>query len=351
LTSTRSLDFLLPGDPATLTGGYIYDRRIREGLSARGWTVRVSALDASFPFATPAALEQAAGVLAGIPDGGLVVIDGLALGGMPALIAEHAPRLKLVALIHHPLPDETGLTLQDRASLADSERRALAHVRHIIVTSRWTAQRLAGDGIPRERISVVMPGTEPAPLATGSDGTELKMLCVATLTPRKGHAVLFDALAQLTDKRWHLDCVGSLTRAAVTAEALRRQIERCKLTKRVTLVGEVAPEALDAHYAGADLFVLASYLEGYGMAHAEALARGLPMVTTAAGAVPDTVPANAAVIVPPGDRGALARALGALIDDPQARAALTAGAREARSRLPTWADASEQFDAALRALD
>jgi glycosyltransferase involved in cell wall biosynthesis len=351
LAPQATLYFLLPGDPATLTGGYIYDRRIREGLSARGWTVHVSALDDSFPFATPAALDEAAKVLAAIPDGSLVVIDGLALGGMPELIAEHAPRLSLVALIHHPLPDETGLTSQDRASLADSERRALAHVRHVIVTSGWTAQRLARDGIPLEQISVVMPGTEPAPLATGSDGSELRLLCVATLTPRKGHAVLFDALAQLTDKRWHLDCVGSLTRDAVTAEALRRQIERCKLTKRVTLVGEAAPDALDAYYAGADLFVLASYLEGYGMAHAEALARGLPMVTTAAGAVPDTVPSNAAVIVPPGDRGALARALGAIIDDPKARATLTEGARAARAKLPTWAATCEHFDAALRALD
>ncbi len=348
-STSLSLDFLLPGDPQTLTGGYIYDRRILDGLSALGWTVRVRTLDASFPFPTAAALDHASATLEGIAPGGVVVIDGLALGAMPELIERHAARLRLVAVIHHPLSRETGLGTQDREALEQSERRALSHVDRVIVTSQWTMRRLADDGVPAERIRVVMPGTDPAPLAQGSTETPLKLLCVATLTPRKGHAVLFDALAQLLNRPWHLDCIGSLSRDIATAEALQRQITRSRLTRRVNLVGEVTPEALEGYYASADLFVLASYLEGYGMAHAEALAHGLPMVTTSAGAVSETVPANAALFVPPGDRGALARALATVLDDSAVRENLAHGARLARETLPTWTQASALFDAELKA--
>lgn len=346
--STRpTLDFLLPGDPQTLTGGYLYDRRILEGASALGWRTRLYALDGSFPFPTATALEHADATLAQIAPGGLVVIDGLALGAMPELIARHATRLTLVALIHHPLPDETGLSDADREALDRSERRALSQVARVIVTSPWTMRRLADDGVPAERIGVVMPGTDPAPLAHGSGGPGLKLLCVATLVPRKGHAVLLDALARIRHRPWQLDCVGSLERDAVTATALRRQIERLGLTKRVSLLGEVTQEVLESCYDGADLFVLASYLEGYGMAHAEALARGLPIVATSAGAIPQTVPAGAALFVPPGDRGELARALAEVMDDAAVRETLANGARSAREHLPTWTEACAQFDAEL----
>lgn len=349
MSAKPRLDFLVPGDPRTLTGGYIYDRRMLEGLKDLGWNVEVHPLDASFPFPTREALDHAEATLAELAPGGLVVIDGLALGAMPELVAKHAGRLRLVALIHHPLPDETGLETRDRERLAESERRALEHIDRVIVTSPWTMQRLAGQGVPAERIRVVMPGTDPAPLAHGSEGPPLKLLCVATLIPRKGHAVLFDALAQLATRPWQLECIGSAERDPVTAEALRRQIERLKLTSRVSLAGEVNAETLEAAYAGADLFVLASYIEGYGMAHAEALAHGLPVVTTSAGAIPQTVPAGAGILVPPGDRGALARALAQVMDDPAAREALERGAREARAKLPSWADACALFDAELRA--
>jgi glycosyltransferase involved in cell wall biosynthesis len=350
VSAQPTLDFVLPGDPQTLTGGYIYDRHILEGLDALGWHTQLHALDPSFPFPTAAALAAADATLAKIADGRRVVIDGLALGAMPELIARHAPRLKLVALIHHPLAGETGLSERDRASLAESEREALAHVSRVIVTSRWTKRRLIEEGVRSARIGIVMPGTERAPLARGSGGDAVKLLCVATLTPRKGHAVLFDALARLRGHPWELDCVGSLERDPVTADALRRQLERLGLTGRVRLLGEVPPETLEACYAGADLFVVASYLEGYGMAHSEALARGLPLVTTTAGAIADTVPADAAVLVPPGDRGALARALAEVIDDAARRAALAQGALHARERLPTWAEASTRFAAELESL-
>ncbi len=350
MSADRTLNFVLPGDPATLTGGYIYDRNILNGLSALGWDVRLHTLDSSFPSPTEAAMHAAEDCLAEIAADGLVVIDGLALGAMPDVVARHNERLVLVGLVHHPLADETGLRATQRRELAESETRALHSVRRVIVTSPWTRQQLIDDGISEERIGIVEPGTEPASIASGSGSADPRLLCVATLTPRKGHAVLLDALARLLDRRWRLDCVGSLERDAATVEALRAQIERTGLADRVRILGELADEALDACYAGADIFVLASYVEGYGMAHAEALARGLPVVATAAGAVPDTVPPTAGLLVAPGDVEALTTALTRVLDDAAFCETLARGARAARERLPTWQQACARFDAQLRAV-
>jgi glycosyltransferase involved in cell wall biosynthesis len=173
------------------------------------------------------------------------------------------------------------------------------------------------------------------------------MLCVATLTPRKGHAVLFDALSELRDRRWHLVCAGSTTRDAATTAALERQLDRSSLRGRVSLLGDLDHDMLERYYARADLFVLASYLEGFGMALAEAVARGVPVVSTRAGAIPETVPAAASVLVPPGDSRALAKALARLLDEPAELAALTERARAAADSMPTWRGAAEKFAAAL----
>ncbi|MCX7892136.1 MAG: glycosyltransferase family 4 protein [Burkholderiales bacterium] len=343
----RSLDFVLPGDPATLTGGYEYGRRAVAGLRDLGWDVRVHSLDASFPAPTAAALAHARRTLAGIPSGGLVLVDGLALGAMPDVAAAEASRLALCALVHHPLAEETGLAAGEAARLRASETRALAAVRKVIATSAATARALAAYGVSAPRIAVVQPGTDPAPLARGSGGPGLALVCVASLTPRKGHERLLAALGALADRAWHLTCAGSLERAPATAARVRRAIAELGLGHRVTLAGELDRQRIDALYDRADAFVLATFHEGYGMALAEALARGLPVVSTRAGAVPDTVPGDAGLLVPPGDAAALRDALARLLDEPELRDRLAAGARRARERLPTWPDACARLAAAL----
>ncbi len=350
MSANETLHFVLPGNPETLTGGYIYDGYVRTGLKGLGWDVRLHVLDSSFPFPTDDAMRFAEDCLSGIETRGLVVIDGLALGAMPELVARHSERLDLVGLVHHPLSDETALDASQRRKLADSEMRALRSVRRVVVTSPWTKHRLTDDGISAERIGVVIPGTEPAPLARGSGSSAPKLLCVATLTPRKGHAVLFEALTHLLDRPWTLDCVGSLHRDAATTEGLREQLERTELADRVRLLGEINTEALNECYSSADVFVLASHLEGYGMAHAEALARGLPIVATAAGAVPHTVPSTAALLVTPGNVDALANALARVLDDSDLRDTLARGAQAARERLPNWAETCSQFESQLRTI-
>jgi glycosyltransferase involved in cell wall biosynthesis len=347
---TTELDFVIPGDPDALTGGYEYARRVVDGLRALGWNVIVHGFDASFPFPTPAALAHARSKLARIPDGATVLVDGLAFGAMPALAEAEAQRLRLVALVHHPLALETGLDAGAAEALRASEARALATARTVVTTSNATARALADYGVPAERTVVVEPGTDPAPLARGSSAPALELLCVSAVVPRKGHAVLVEALAPLVDRPWRLTCVGSLARAPKTVAALRQRIAKLRLAARVRLAGEVDRIALERYYERADGVVLATFHEGYGMALAEALAHGLPVVSTRAGAVPDTVPPEAGLLVPPGDPIALRAALARFFDEPELRASLAAGARAARERLPTWAESCARLSRALEAV-
>ncbi|MBT2323402.1 glycosyltransferase family 4 protein [Variovorax paradoxus] len=345
--TTKHCSFLVPGELETRTGGYTYDRRIVDGLRALQWEVEIRSLGEGYPAPDAAALAQAGRVLDALPDGALAVVDGLAFGVLPELAQRHADRLRWVALVHHPLSLETGLDATQQRALFESERRALAAARGVIVTSPSTARALAAFDVAASRIAVVEPGTEPAPLAEGSDTDALSLLCVATVTPRKGHAVLVEALSGLKDRRWTLHCAGSLVMDAACASALTQAIEAHGLHGRVVLHGEQDEAGLRALYASADAFVLPSFHEGYGMALAEALAYGLPVISTRAGAIPDTVPADAGELVTPGDAVALRGALQRLMDDAAWRAQLASGARRARSRLPTWSQSSARFAAAL----
>ena len=308
-----ALYVVVPGDLDTRTGGYEYDRRIITGLRERGWSVDVRRLDDSFPTPTSAAREQAAQVLAAIPDGSTVLVDGLALGAMPAEVEREAARLKIVALVHHPLAAETGIDPALAAALETSERRALAASRSVVVSSRATAVRLAHYGVGADRVTVVEPGTDAAPLARGSafsvqlsalggepsaishqpreshEPLDVALLCVATLTPRKGCELLLRALASIPHRNWQLTCAGSLDRDAPTVARVRALLRADGLEDRVVLAGDMDAATLAAHYNRADLFVLPTLYEGYGMAVAEALARGLPVVSTATGAIEDLV--------------------------------------------------------------
>jgi glycosyltransferase involved in cell wall biosynthesis len=339
--------FLIPGDPDTRTGGYRYDRRIMAGLGELGWPVELRRLSAAFPLPDSAALCEVDAVLAALPDQALVVIDGLALGAMPRVAAMHRERLRLVGLVHHPLALETGLDPSQQQQFYVSEREALRHVRQIIVTSPSTARALADYAVTPERCAVVLPGTDPAPLAMGSGGRELALLCAASLTPRKGHAVLFRALAGLKPYHWRLRCAGSPTLDPATAAGLSALIDELGLTERIELLGELDTAALAAAYHQADVFVLPSFYEGYGMVLAEALARGLPIISSTAGAIPDTVPAEAGLLVPPGEVAALTEALARVLAEPKLRQKLAAGARVARQTLPDWSQVCAQFAATL----
>lgn len=338
-----AMELVVPGELQTLTGGYGYDRRMVEGLRARGWTVNVRTLEGGFPEPSPNALERAGRLLASLPDNSLVVVDGLAFGAMPDQAGREARRLRLVALVHHPLADETGLADETASRLESSERRALASARLVVVTSRATAANLSRFNVPRDRTAVVEPGTDRAALARGSGGAAVHLLCVAAIVHRKGHELLLNALAALRELNWHLICVGSGERDRSTFARVGRLIDELQLGDRVSLAGERDAQGVAEAYAAADVFVLATLHEGYGMAVAEALARGLPVVATPTGAIADLIAPDAGILVPPGDVDTLAAALRSVICSASTRASLAAGARRVRERLPTWDDQSAKL--------
>jgi len=342
---------VVPGRLETRTGGYIYDRRIAEGLRASGWPVEVRELDDSFPRPTSGALEHAAAIFAELPAGSVVLVDGMALGVMPEIVEREAARLAIVAIVHLPLAAEVGLDRDRQAALEASERRALAAVSLAVVTGAATQDLLARHKLAAPRVVVVEPGTDPVPVSRGSDGRPLQLLCVASVTPGKGHDALLSALASVPHRDWHLTCAGSLTRVAAAAARVRTRVQTLNLAERVTLAGELDEVALSAAYASADLFVIATLRETYCMAVAEALAHGLPVVGTATGAIPELVGESAGLVVAPGDTEALAEALTRAIGDGDLRLRLAAGARRVRERLPTWSQASETLADALSSLE
>jgi glycosyltransferase involved in cell wall biosynthesis len=341
--SGRSLTFVVPGRLETLTGGYEYDRRMIDGLRARGWHVDVRELDSSFPNPTHAALADAARQLARLPDGALVVVDGLAYGAMPDEAVKEGGRLRLVSLVHMPLASADGLTPEEASRLERSERRALAAACCAVVTGETTAARLGEYGVDMDRIAVVEPGTERAPLSRGSRAGEsdsrsaghVAMLCVATVNSGKGHDDLVRALAPLADRDWHLSCVGSLERDPAAVARLRALVRELNLDERVSLQGVQHGHALERSWDRADMFVLATHGETCGMAVAEAIAHGLPVVSTRTGAIARLAGDAAGVLVQPGDVEALTRALARMLE-PAERATFTEGARRARLALPSW---------------
>jgi glycosyltransferase involved in cell wall biosynthesis len=332
-----TLTFLVPGALDQLTGGYLYDRQVVDGLRRLGRTVHVVELPGQYPAADTTAQAAAAQALAALPDGHTAVIDGLALPAFEGSLAGQARRLRLVGFIHHPLSQETGLTPAQARHYAALEARLWPLLRGAVCPSAHTARALLAAGLSDDRVAVVKPGTTPpAPRLTRDPHGPLQLLSVGTVTPRKGHRLLITALAGLQGVDWHLSCIGSLTRDPAAAAALRSAIEAHGLSHRVTLRGEQPAATLTAAYQAADVFVLPSYFEGYGMAHAEALAQGLPVVASTGGALPDTVPADASLLVPPGDAAALRDALRRLLSDAPLRQRLSAGAARAAAALPDW---------------
>jgi len=336
--------FAFPGELDTPTGGYIYDRRIIEGLQRLGWQVKLLSLGLGFPYPSQDTRKEVAARLQAVAPGALIVIDGLALGVLPEAVAACALTHTVIALVHHPLAYEAGLSLDQAQVFLKTETQALSHVRHVIVTGPATARDLVQSfGVDPESVEVVCPGTARAPLAQGSGSDTLHLLSVGSVIPRKGFDVLLAALAPLADLPWTLSIAGDLSRNDQAPVLLKQDIDRFGFQARVHLLGVVDDAQLEALYRSADVFVLASLFEGYGMAYAEALARGLPVIGSTGGAIPETVPSGAGLLVPPGDVQRLTQALRSVIEDAALRAQLSQGARKAAALQPTWEESAVRF--------
>jgi glycosyltransferase involved in cell wall biosynthesis len=317
----NEVHFIVPegiDDPARPSGGNAYDCRVRDGLDAAGWTVRMHEASSS------AALAAA---LSGIPDGSLVLADGLVTSPAPEIVVPESRRLRLVALLHMPLRD-------------DRERAVLRAAASVVATSAWARRALlALYALPADRVHVAQPGVDAGELAPGT-ATAGALLSVAAVIPGKGHDVLIDALVSLPGA-WHCVCVGALERDPVYAGRLQRRVAASGLAERVRFIGTRARAELAASYGAADVLVLPSRSETYGMVVTEALARGLPVVATDVGGVPEALGHSAdgvrpGFLVPPEDPAALRTALHGWLEDSNLRARLRRAARERRTSLADW---------------
>jgi glycosyltransferase involved in cell wall biosynthesis len=326
-------------DPARPSGGNTYDRRVCRGLAALGWAVHEHAVPGAWPRPGEAGHAALARTVRRIPDGAVVLLDGLIASTAPGALVPQAGRLRQVVLVHMPLghrpPDHEAGAVRAR------EREVLAAAAAVVTTSAWTRRRL-GElyALPADRVHVTEPGVDSACLAPGTVAGDA-LLCVAALTPHKGHDVLLDGLAMATDLSWHCTCVGSLVRDPAFADRVRRRARNSGLGDRVRFPGPRSGPELDGAYAAADLLVLASHAETYGMVVTEALARGLPVLATEVGGVTEALGqgedgTRPGLLVPPGDPAALGAALRTWLGDTELRGRLRRAARERRASLRRW---------------
>ncbi|QCK84683.1 glycosyltransferase family 4 protein [Phreatobacter aquaticus] len=330
--------FAIPGDIATPTGGYRYDREVLARAPAHGVTFRHLQLPGSFPFPGKPDLLATAAALTALPAETVLVVDGLAFGACPESICASL-KCRIIALVHHPLADETGLTPDQAAAFVASEKAALHHAAAVIVTSPATRRSLIQTySVPADHIRVAEPGTERAERATGSGGAEPVILAVGAVSQRKGYDVLAEALAELRNLSWRAVIAGATDRAPEAYAAARAVIDRHGLGDRIRFAGSVSDAELAGLYRQADLFVMPSLYEGYGMVLAEAMARGLAIVTTTGGAAAETVPDGAALKVPPGDAPALAMAIRRALGDGELRRELRHASWTSGQALPAWDD-------------
>ena len=340
------ISLIVPAPFASLSGGYAYDRRMVNGLRAAGHTVAVIELPGSHPVTDETARSAARGAWGSLPRDVFPVIDGLALPAFAGQGDTLASR-PAAALIHHPTALATDLGDSDRATLRNTELRLLPRFARVVATSEPTAERLVADfGVDRGRLRVVVPGTDDVPRGTGSGGLACSILSIGALIPRKGHDVLICALARLFDLDWQLTIVGSATRDPMHAQELAELTRHLGVADQVRFAGEVDDSTLDELWRRTDLFALASHWEGYGIAVAEALKRGVPVAITT-GAAAALVPPNAGVVCPPGDHNQLSKGMRRMIFGTALRQEMAAAAWHAGRALPSWRTQIEAFADAL----
>jgi glycosyltransferase involved in cell wall biosynthesis len=306
-------------DPARPSGGNAYDRQVCRGLAGAGWTVHVHEVPGPWPW----------------PDA-LVLVDGLVASPCPDVLVPEARRLRLVGLVHMPLGEGTA-----DEGVRERERAVLFAAASVVTTSAWARRALLQlYSLPGDRVHVAEPGVDPAELAQGTAHAGA-LLSVAAVIPGKGHDVLLDALARLAELRWQCVCVGTLERDPIFVERLRRRVVAGGMAGRVRFPGPQAGAELADSYRTADVLVLPSRAETYGMVVTEALARGLPVVASDVGGVAEALGHGAdgvqpGLLVPPDDAAALGHALRVWLADAELRRRLRRAARERRESLKGW---------------
>ena len=337
MTAGRTVSFVVPSnidDLDRVSGGNVYDRQLRQGLAARGWSLRMIPTQNG---------RSAAEALATVDPGGLLLVDGLVAGWAPDAIEVAAARNPVVVIAHMVSAAFPGAT----ADLVAAETRALRAAAMVIATSEWTARELVRLGVVTDdRVAVAPPGSRDATRVSGTDHRAL--LCVGAIAPHKGQDVLLTALGHLADQRWSCTLVGSHATDPVYAARIAAAADR--LGGRIRMPGVLHGAALDRAYERAGLLVAPSRVESFGMAVADARSRGLPVLASAVGGIPESVAGGGALLVPPGHPRSLADVLGRWLAEPSLRSRLRHDAERGRTTVVRWADTVDRVDRVLAAL-
>jgi glycosyltransferase involved in cell wall biosynthesis len=338
-------------NPDRPTGGNVYDQRVCAGLSEAGWDVLVTIAAGTWPDPAPDARAELARVVSAVPDGEIVLIDGLIASPAAAQLLPHTGRIRITVLLHMLLA--TALDTHHGAGAERSERDVLRAATSVVATSEWTRRQvLARYEIPGDRVHVARPGVDP--VRTPARPVPGRLICVGVVSSHKGQDLLVQALADLADRDWQCVLVGSLDRDPDFVERLRARAEDLGYGRRIRLAGILTGAALSQAYTNADLLVAPSRSETYGMTVTEALAHGVPVVASAVGGLPEALGSTAdgvlpGRLVPPDDPAALATALGEWLDDEHHRHRLRAAARQRRSTLHGWGQTTDEIATALTA--
>ena len=334
--------FAIPGDIERATGGYAYDRRVLALLPQYGVDVSHLALPGSYPAPSAADLMRTSELVQQTPADCVLLIDGLAFGAMPQSVVTGFRR-RIVALVHHPLCLETGLSRERAQALRSSEQQALAQASAVIVTSPGTKSILCEMfGVAPDSIHVAEPGTDPAPRARGASMRTIEDL------ERKGYDLLIAALTSFRGGAWKLTIAGADDLDIGYSAMIKSQIADAGLSSHIELLGPAASAELAGLYDRADVFVIPSRYEGYGMVMTEALARGLAIICTTGVPAADAVAEGSVFKVEAGDVQALTAAIGKALEHEGWRQGLADAAWSAARTLPTWNDASARIADVLR---
>jgi glycosyltransferase involved in cell wall biosynthesis len=341
-------------DWALPSGGNHYDRRVIDALPGLGWEVREHLVPGSWPTPTQFDRDWFDRILAGLPDGAVVLVDGLIAAAAPSLV-DATRRLCVAVLLHMPFAEAAP---PDRAAeVARVEAAVLRACDAVIATSNWTRDWIVTHhAVPADRVSTAVPGVDPAPLAFSlgsSSGSEL--LCVGPVVPGKGQDVLVEALGRLRELPWTCRFVGACDQDPGFVTSLMATAQRTGIEDRVTFAGTLTRHLLSSVRSDSDLVISTSRHEAYGMALAEALSAGLPVIATQVGgqseavgrASDGTIPG---LLVADGDVAALADALRHWLTDPELRQRWREAAALRRHDLTGWTETAGCVAAALHAV-
>jgi len=342
------LHFLIPGDIDTLSSCYIYDKRLVEGLKKKGHDVEVYRLGDDFPFPSEDSLNHCHKVIKSIPSAEPIIIDSLAFGTIPSILKEVSATNPIVALIHLPLSMDPNYSAYQRTLFTSPEMEAFSLATKFVVSSEYTFEILLNLGIEAHKINLIIPGIDHFPQKKNYPEKPAKLLSIANLCRSKDHAILVRALTALKDKDWVLHCYGNLDMDRDCLADFQAMIRKNSLQKKILVHATISGKELSDAYLDADLFVHPSDFEIYGMALAEALAHGIPVIASTGGGICKTVPAKMGQFFKPSDVYGLQSILEELFENPDVYKKLYTQALTFAKNAQTWEKSADLFEEAIK---